>query len=110
MASVAQPSSRRTTTTRIGRKIAIRLMPREAASSAALTTGVPVPTVGALTRARAVAFGAWTTPAPGHAEQDPDPGVVLHPGRAVGLGGGGGGGEDDPAHGGADQGLDGVVD
>jgi hypothetical protein len=45
-----------------------------------------------------------------HAQQDTDPGVLLHPGGAVGLGGGGGGGEDDPADGGADQGLDGVVD
>jgi hypothetical protein len=38
-------------------------MVREAASSAALTTGVPVPTVPTLTRGRAVALVAWTTPA-----------------------------------------------
>jgi len=37
-------------------KTATRLMAREAASSAALTTGVPVPTVVVLTRGRAVAF------------------------------------------------------
>src|SRR4029450_9147245 len=45
-----------------------------------------------------------------HAEQDPDPGGLLHPGGGVGLLGGGDGGEDDPADGGSDQGLDGVVD
>src|SRR4029434_9370285 len=55
-------------------------------------------------------LGGVDDPGHGHPEQDPDPGVLLHPGGVVGLGGGGGGGEDDPAHGRADQGLDDVVD